>query len=138
MNVLVYAFRDDAPRHREYRAWLHWHVASEPFGFADTILSSFIRIVTHPRIFYTPTPLEAAFNFADRLRHHPGANLVQPGEHYWEIFEQLCTASAARGNLISDAMIAALAVEHDCELITTDRDFARFPSVRSRHPLAAW
>jgi len=69
------------------------------------------------------------------LRLHPDARLLQPGPRYWEIFEQLCIATGARGNLITDAAIAALAIEHDCELITTDRDFRRFPGVRSRHPL---
>jgi predicted nucleic acid-binding protein len=67
-----------------------------------------------------------ARDFVDSLRLHPDARLLQPGPRYWEIFEQLCIASGACGNLIADAAIAALAVEHDCEL---------FPSVRSRHPL---
>jgi hypothetical protein len=60
---------------------------------------------------------------------------VTPGQRHWEIFTRLCTAVGARGNLVADAYFAALAIESGSELITTDRDFARFPGLRWRHPL---
>jgi len=103
---------------------------------AGVVLSGFIRVTTHPRIFTPPAPIERAFEFADALRAQPGAISVSPGSRHWEIYEQLCIAANAKGNLASDAFLAALAIEAGCELITTDRDFARFPGLRWRHPLA--
>ena len=61
---------------------------------------------------------------------------VVPGERHWAIFSRLCREAGARGNLIPDAWFAALAIESGCEWITTDRDYARFPGLRWRHPLA--
>ncbi len=138
VNVLVYAFRSDAADHERYRGWLTKVVsAEEPFGLGDIILSGFVRITTHPRIFRTPTPLGDALAFAHALRSAPNAVPVSAGERHWPTFVRLCTEGSARGNLVADAFIAALAIESGSLLITTDRDFARFPGLRWRHPLAA-
>ena len=95
-----------------------------------------MRIVTHPRVFDPPVPIAAALEFADSLRSQPNAVLVSPGESHWAIFERLCVAAGARGNLVPDAYLAALAIESGSEWITTDRDFSRFPGLRWRHPLS--
>ena len=71
----------------------------------------------------------------NHLREQPGCVLVSPGERHWEIFTRLCKAVGAKGNLISDAYFAALAMESGAEWITADRDYARFPGLRWRHPL---
>lgn len=137
VNVLVYAFRDAAPRHLEYRAWLEALVAApEPFALADSVLAGFLRVVTHPRIFHPPAPVEDALAFVDALRGQPNAVVVAPGAGHWEVFTRLCRDAQARGNLVPDAWLAALAIEHGCEFVTTDRDFARFTALRWRHPLA--
>jgi toxin-antitoxin system PIN domain toxin len=137
VNVLVYAFREDAPDHPSYRRWLNEIVDSEEaFGYLDLVLSGFIRVVTHPRIFRQPTPLDAAFAFADSVRSEPQAVPVAPGARHWQIFRGLCDQSGAKGNLVADAYLAAVAIESGSEWITTDRDFARFPRLRWRHPLA--
>ncbi|MCC6124257.1 MAG: PIN domain-containing protein [Pirellulales bacterium] len=60
---------------------------------------------------------------------------VSPGEKHWEIFLNLCKAVDARGNMISDAYLAAIAIESDCEWVTADRDYTRFPGLRWKHPL---
>ncbi len=134
--MLLYAFRADAAHHEQYRAWFDRVLDSdEPFGTSEHILSGFVRVATHPRIFMPPTPLEAALAFADAMRSQPNAVAVAPGPRHWEIFEGLCRASGAKGNLVSDAFLAALAIESGCEWITTDRDFSRFPGLRWRHPL---
>jgi hypothetical protein len=70
--------------------------------------------------------LERALEFAEALRSQPNCVVVGPGERHWPIFARLCRAGDARGNLIPDAYLAALAVESGSELVTTDRDFARF------------
>lgn len=72
--------------------------------------------------------------FVDLLRDTPNAVLVAPGPRHWAIFRDLLSASGAIGNLVSDAWHAALAIEHGCEWITDDADFARFPGLRWRRP----
>lgn len=76
---------------------------------------------------YTPSTLDEALAFADVIRYHPNVVPIHPGPRHWEIFTRLCRDAKAAGNLVPDAYLAALAIEHGCEWITTDRDFARFP-----------
>ena len=136
VNVLVYAFREASPRHREFRAWLERLVdADEPFALADHVLAGFLRIVTHPRIFHPPTSPSNAVAFASALRAQPNAVVIAPGPRHWDLFAGLCVSAEARGNLVPDAWLAALAIEHGCEFVTTDRDFARFSGLRWSHPL---
>jgi hypothetical protein len=135
VNVLVYAFRAELPEHDACRAWLEGVVqADAAFGLFDLVSSAFLRVVTHPRVFRTPTPLEAALEFVTVLRAQPNCVLVQPGARHWEIFERLCREAGVKGNLVSDAYLAALAIESGCEWVTTDRDYSRFAGLRWRHP----
>ena len=136
VNVLVYASRVDAPRHVEYRGWLESIVrAPQPFGLSELVLSGVVRIVTHPRIFETPTPLDDALAFVTTLRSEPNAVVIAPGARHFDLFRQLCAAARTTGNLVADAYLAALAIESGSEWITDDRDFARFSGLRWRHPL---
>jgi len=136
VNVLVYAHREDAREHGPFREWLEGVLnGPEAFGVSDLVLSGFLRIVTHPRVFATPTPLEHALAFCEVLRGAPGRVGIEPGERHWGIFARLCRDAGARGNLVPDAWLAALAIESGSEWITTDRDYARFPGLRWRHPL---
>jgi toxin-antitoxin system PIN domain toxin len=134
--VLVYAYRRDASDHPRFHAWLD-QLAAAPssFGYSDIVLSGFVRVVTNPRVFASPTPLEQALAFADDVRTRPNAVPVEPGPRHWSIFEDLCRRAGARGNLVTDAFLAALAIESGSEWITADRDFARFPGLVWRHPL---
>lgn len=137
VNVLVYAHREDSVRHSDYRDWLNRTLASDAaFGISDLVLSGFLRVVTHPRVFSDPTPLDVAMEYAASVRNHPHAVTLAPGERHWEIFQRLCQEVSARGNLIADAYLAALAIETGAEWITTDRDYARFSGLRWRHPLS--
>ena len=136
VNVLVYAFRSDAPDHARYRAWLE-HTLAEPraFGLSPLVLSGFLRVVTHPRVFDPPSGLDLAAKFTEALRSLPQAVEIQPGDRHWNIFLGLCRQTNARGNLVPDAYLAALAIESGCEWISADRGFARFPGLAWRHPL---
>lgn len=135
--MLVYAFYAEAPEHARYRDWLRVAVDSaEPVAVSELVLSSFVRITTNPRVISPPIPLAEALAFADALRARPGVVIVSTGERHWGIFEALCRDAGARGNLVTDAYLAALAIESGSELITTDRDFARFPGLAWRHPFA--
>ncbi|HEX9892205.1 MAG TPA: type II toxin-antitoxin system VapC family toxin [Actinomycetota bacterium] len=137
VNVLVYAFREDAEDHIDYRRWLRAATrGQEPFGVSDLVLSGFLRVVTNPRAFTSPTPMAAALSFADALRAQPTYVPATPGSRHWEIFSSLCRTSGVRGSLVADAYHAALAIESGSEWITTDRDYARFPGLRWRHPLS--
>ena len=134
--MLVYAFREDSPEHVSYRDWLNEVVrADAPYAVADLVLSGFLRVVTHPRVFSPPTPMRVAVDFVDALRELPNCVVLAPGPRYWAIFTGLSLQAGARGNLVPDAYLAALAIESGSEWITTDRDYTRFPGLRWRHPL---
>ena len=135
VNVLVYAFREDSPEHTVCRQWLEQTLAADAaFGLADLVLSGFLRVVTHPRVFKTPAPLDLASAFAESVRDQPNRVPLEPGGRHWAIFRRLCRESEAKGNLVADAYLAALAIEAGCEWITTDRDYSRFAGLRWRHP----
>ena len=135
VNVLVYAHREDTARHPEYRDWLRDLVTGpSSFGMADLVLSGFLRTVTHRRVFAVPTPVDVALRFAVSLRSRDNCVPVAPGPRHWAIFVSLCERVQAKGSLVPDAYLAALAIESGSEWITTDRDFTRFPHLRSRHP----
>ena len=136
VNVLVYAHRGDAPGHSSYARWWERCAGSaEAFGMADIVLSGFLRVVTQPRIFTPPSPLESALAFVREIRERPNYVEVQPGPRHWEIFVKLCRTANARGNLIPDAYLAAMAIESGSEWITADRGYSRFPGLRWRHPM---
>jgi toxin-antitoxin system PIN domain toxin len=104
----------------------------EPFAVSPQVLSSVIRIATNPRAFRQPDSLSSAMAFAQALLNQPHCHVVHPGPGHWRLFCDLCRATSASGNLIQDAWFAALALEHGCEWITEDRDYAKFPSLRRR------
>ncbi len=138
INVLIYAHREDAPEHDRYAAWLQSLAAGpEPFALSSFTLGGFVRIVTHRRIFDPPTPLDVALSFCEGLLERPSAVVLQPSRRHWSILADLLRKTDIRGAGVSDAHLAALALEHGCELATTDGDFARFPGLRWHHPLAA-
>jgi len=135
INVLIYSHREDAPDHDRYAAWLkQLTAADEPFALSDVVLAGFIRIVTNAKIFDPPTPMDTAIAFCQRLVDWPRAVMLAASRRHWDIFVTLC--APIHGALATDAYLAALAIEHGCELVTTDSDFARFRGLRWRHPLA--
>lgn len=138
VNVLIYAHREDSPEHERYAEWLRALATSpEPFALSSVTLAGFLRITTNPRIFDDPTPPDDALAFCENLLSRPLAVLTQPGAQHPAILADLIRSSGIRGAEVTDAYIAAVAIEHGCEVITTDSDFARFGDrVRWRHPLA--
>ena len=138
VNVLIYAYADEIPGQTRYREWLHDSLQGpEPMGLSDLVLSAVVRIATSVRILQPPATPRAALDFVESLRSSPATVRVAPGPRHWEIFTGLVERAGCRGGLVSDAFHAALAIEHGCEWITTDRDYARFPGLRWRHPLDA-
>lgn len=136
VNILVYAFRPDADQHKDYADWLNDRTSSdEAFGFSDHVFSSVLRVVTNRRAFEQPSAILTALDFVDEMRSLPNAVAIRSGPRHWGIFSKLCRETKATANMVPDAYLAALAIEHGCEWITADRGFARFPGLRWRHPL---
>lgn len=136
VNVLVYAHREDAPNHQAFHGWLEAVINDDQaYGMADIVLSGFLRVVTHPSIFNPPSTIEQALAFVHDVRDPANCVVVGPGPRHWSIFESLCRHANAKGNLVPDAYLAALAIESGSTWITTDQDYSRFPKLSWRHPL---
>lgn len=137
VNVLIYAFRKDVPEHAICNPWLTAAVASDArFGLSRLALAALVRITTNARLQRGPSSLAEAFTFCDYLLAQPNCHVVEPGERHWEIFQRICRETGTVGPRVTDAWFAALAIEWDCEWITFDRDYARFPGLRWRIPAA--
>jgi uncharacterized protein len=135
VNVLVHAFRSDAPNHALCRAWLDGVVNGESrYGMSPQVLSAVVRITTHTKVFKEPSGLDEVLRFAEVLLGEGRCVVIQPGEAHWGIFTRLCRDSDARGNLVPDAWFAALAIEAGCEWVTLDRDYARFRGLKWHPP----
>lgn len=137
VNVLVYAQRRDMPGHEQYRAWLEAALnGDEPVALVGPVVSGFLRVVTNRRIFVTPTPLASAVANLETMLSAPAAVTPDlPGGGVRALIAQ-CRAGEASGDLVADAYLAALAWALGAVLISADRDFARFPGLRWRSPLA--
>jgi toxin-antitoxin system PIN domain toxin len=135
VNILVYAQREDLPAHASAKSWLESSLNSgEPVGLFDPTLASFLRIVTNRRIFKVPTPLPMALFFIETMRVASAARPLNAGANHWEIFARLCRETNAGGDDVPDAYLAALAIENDCEFISTDGGFSRFSGLKWRKP----
>jgi toxin-antitoxin system PIN domain toxin len=136
VNVLVHAFRRDAPRHKAFLEFVRSLVeGDQPFAVPAIVFGGFLRIVTHPRIFNPPSTFDDALVFAEQILSLPHCITALPGARHWDLFSSLGKKGAARGSLVSDAFLAAIAIEMGAELVTDDRGFGRWPGLRWRHPL---
>ena len=136
INLLLYAEDTLAPRHAIALRWWEQQLSgSDPVGLCWPVLSGYIRIATNPRIQRNPLTLAEAAAAIDSWFDQPCVRLLTPSEGHWPIFKRLLREGNAIGNLVSDAHIAALAIEHSCELQTTDVDFSRFRGLRWKNPL---
>ncbi|MBV8801349.1 MAG: type II toxin-antitoxin system VapC family toxin [Alphaproteobacteria bacterium] len=135
VNVLIYAFRADSPRHVTAKHWLDSVILGDaPFGMSPLVLAAVVRITSNPRIFLEPSPLAEVFSYCDNLLHQPHCRTLRPGEQHWAIFRELCVSTGTQGARVSDAWLAALAIEHGCTFITFDRDYARFSGLPWSEP----
>jgi uncharacterized protein len=135
VNVVLAAHRGDHPHHAPVRGWFDEMLAGdERFAVPALVWASFLRLATNRRIFEVPTPREDAFAFIEATRAQPRHLSIAPGPRHLTLLRRLCDEGDAVGDLIPDAVVAAVAAEHSCEVITLDRDFARFGSVHHRRP----
>lgn len=135
VNVVLAAHRDDHPHFEAARGWLDALLSTQQaFSITDLVAGSFLRLATNRRIFSIPTPLEEAFDYLRTLRAQPAHVTLAPGSSHMDILERTCREADISGDLIPDAQLVAIAVEHACEVVSFDRDFARFPNLRWTRP----
>jgi uncharacterized protein len=137
LNLLLYAVDGEAEAHESARAWLEEALSgTESVGFAWTVLLGFNRISTNPAIYEQPLGIEEALDFVDGWLAQPVATIVEPTNRHAAILRDLLKPLGTGGNLVSDAHLAALAIEHGAELCSRDNEFARFAGLRWVDPLA--
>jgi toxin-antitoxin system PIN domain toxin len=135
VNVVLAAHRDDHPDFPVARTWLQQTLAAGSlFAVVDLVAGAFLRIATNRRIFSIPTPVEDAFAYLKALRAQPNHIMLAPGAQHLALLEQLCRSAEASGDLVADAQLAAIALEHAAELVSFDRDFARFEELAWERP----
>jgi toxin-antitoxin system PIN domain toxin len=137
-NLLIYAIDSASPHHRTARNWLENVLSgTDEVGLTWNVILAFLRIVTHPSVVRRPLAPEAALDYVDSWLQQPCVQIVVPGVKHWPIFRSLIYSTGTAGNLTSDAHLAALALEHDCVLYSSDHDFKRFPKIKHINPLQA-
>jgi toxin-antitoxin system PIN domain toxin len=136
-NLLLYAYHPRAEHHERSKEWLESVLAGKsPVRFAWMTLLAFLRIGTSPRIFEHPLGMEEAASIVTSWLAQPVVDTLEPGERYWSILAELLRDAQVSAALVTDAALAALAIEHGFTLCTTDRDFARFRGLSTLNPLA--
>lgn len=135
-NLLLYAEDQLSPRHAAAREWWDAQLSgASPVCLCWTVLGAYIRIGTNPRVFERPLSLDQAAARVQSWLDQPCMRIVQPTGRHWIVFRKMLTEGQAAANLVSDAHLAALAVEHGCVLMSTDADFSRFPGLKWTNPL---
>ena len=135
VNVLVDAFRPDAPDHASVRGWLDAaRRGPERVIVLPEVASSFVRITTNRRIWRLPSPTADALAFVDALTRSPAVDVRHAGPRQWELLAALVTDLGLTGDDVPDAYLAAAALDLGCTFVTSDRGFARFPQLRVLRP----
>jgi toxin-antitoxin system PIN domain toxin len=136
-NLLVYAHREDSPWHEAAYACLSRLAEGRyPWAIPWPCLHEFLAIVTHPRIYDPPTPLEKAIEQVEAWLESPGLVLLAESQDHWTQLRPLLLSGRISGPRVHDARVAAICIQHGVsELWTIDRDFSRFPGLKVRNPL---
>ncbi|MGE0493891.1 MAG: type II toxin-antitoxin system VapC family toxin [Vulcanimicrobiota bacterium] len=135
-NLLLYAYDSCNPRHGQARAWLeHLLSQDEPVWLCWPVVLAFLRISTNSRLLDQPLDPEEAFAIVDSWLERDNVAWVGPGPGHWAVLKKVIREGQARGPLVSDAHLAALALEHGATLLSSDLDFARFSGLSYTNPL---
>ena len=127
-NVLIHAHRKEMSKHVEANLLLHnLAEGTKPWGLPVFCLGEFLRVVTHPRVFTPPTTIRNALAALDELLQSPAVSLLLPGDRYWSCLHDVISQGQASGNVVFDAQIVAVCLEHGIDfLISEDRGLKRF------------
>jgi uncharacterized protein len=135
-NLPLYAEDSLSPHHATAREWWDDMLSgAEPVALCWPVLTAFLRISTNPRLHNRPLTSDEAMDRVQSWIEQPCVRIVQPTEEHWPLFQRMIRDGRAAANLVSDAHLAALAIEHNCELQSTDSDFARFPGLKWKNPI---
>ena len=137
LNLLVYAYNRDAPHHAAARRW--WEEllnGDEPVRLPWAVILGFIRLSTHRSVLVVPLVAAVALEHVREWLERPNVEVLEPGAQHLAILAGLLGRAGVAGNLVTDAHLAALAIEHQAELQSNDTDFGRFAGLRWRNPLA--
>ncbi len=138
LNLIIHAYNRGSGSHRPAREW--WEAAlsnPRPVGLCWAVMLGFVRLSTQRRIFREPLPVSAACGEVRAWLAQPQVIILEPSRRHASIVFDLLERLGTGGNLTTDAHLAALAIEHQCELCSTDADFTRFPGLRWTNPLTA-
>jgi toxin-antitoxin system PIN domain toxin len=137
-NLLLYAEDSLSEHHETARKWWDTQLSgSEAVALCWPVLTAFIRIGTNIRLHKRPLTLKEAIERVQSWIDQPCVRIIQASEQHWELFQKMLRVGNATANLVSDARLAALAVEHNCVLHSTDTDFARFRGLKWKNLIAA-
>ncbi len=135
VNVLLYAVNEDAPNHAAARVWLDGALSNgEPVGFTWQVMLAFLRLTTKTGLFPSPLTIDEATDVVQDWLGRPVAVVVEPTARHLPLLLGLLSESGTGGNLVSDAHLAALALEHGAGIVSFDADFGRFAGVRWTRP----
>ncbi len=136
-NVLIYAYYPRAREHEPCRLWVEDAFSGlTPIGLSWITIWAFLRISTNPRAFEYPLSMEEAGEIVSTWFEVPVVLILEPGERYWKILSRLLLDSQVKGPLVTDAALAALALEHGAAMCTTDLDFTRFQDLKILNPVS--
>ena len=136
-NLLLYAENTLSEHHQAVRIWWDTQLSgAEPVCLCWPVLTAFIRVGTNLRLHRRPLSLKEAVERVQSWLDQPCVRMIHPGEQHWAIFQAMLRDGKAIGSLVSDAHLAALALEHNCVLQSTDEDFARFKGLKWNNPIA--
>ncbi|MEW6369192.1 MAG: type II toxin-antitoxin system VapC family toxin [Acidobacteriota bacterium] len=136
INLLVYAYNESAPHHREARDWWEYLLSHEGLvGVPWAVVLGFVRLVTHRQVLVDPMPVRECCTRVAEWFERPNVQPLEPGHRHLKVFNEFLAKVGTGGSLVTDAHIAALVVEHSCELHSNDTDFARFPGLKWINPL---
>ena len=136
INLLIYAYNEGAPDHPAARRW--WEDAvngTERIGVPWVVSTGFLRLMTHPRVLASPVPVSAAIEYVRDWFRHGHVTPLNPSADHLDHLQRNLVAAGAGATLVTDAHIAALAMEYQAEVHSNDGDFSRFPGLRWRNPL---
>jgi len=137
-NVLLYAYDRADPHHETAARWLEATIGGEEqVGLALTTLLAFVRISTDPRVYEAPIDAARAIDIVESWLERANVQMIGPSDAHWATLASLVAAGRARGPVLMDAHLAALVLEHGAVLATVDRDFSRFPGLRTMDPTIA-
>ena len=137
VNVLLYAVDQTSARHAAARAWLEQALSGpETVAFGWSVLIAFLRLSTRPAVFSSPLTPAQAFDLVDGWLAQPSVVTIDPTQRHLAVMRGILDPLGTGGNLVPDAHLAALAIEHGATVASSDRDFTRFPGLRWVDPLA--